>query len=237
MFPNPLKRILVALLALSLAALACGKKTAVQIYPGFGSTQQCQNIDLGIPFQADSSSASTNTYTTNLLTSSGQSAQEVVISGRLTCVWQEAYQSAEKVGTIRANLEILTIQDPGQAQAMFSSLSQEVSLKPDYCREDHDCTVAVESFGADRTYYIEKNVYGLRTGNPLPSYHSARLVRLISASGENYVLDLTVDHPELSPASDFVADVVAEIEISLVPQTAGGPEPSQPKPSATPDMQ
>jgi hypothetical protein len=215
---KPNWKIMLPGLILALVSLACGRSASPVIQPGFTTPEQCQKLDLDLPFQEDSSYLSTSQYTATLFVDGKKTDQQVEISDRLTCVWEDSYQSEEKVGTIRAYLEIYTVKEQGQASALFNHYSQELSSSPDYCREDHDCSVAVESFGPERTYYVEKNVYGSREGDPLPSYHSASLVRLIAGSGEYHILSLDVTHPELAPESDFVTDIVAEIESSLIPQ-------------------
>lgn len=210
--------LLFVILALAFSSLACIFQKPYSINPGIQSTDQCKGINIKIRFQEDMSSASSNEYTTNLYSSDGEITQEVMISGRLLCIWEQSYESQEKSGIVRAGLQIYTIKDKNQAQAMFNQNSQGVTWLPEYCREDHECTVAIESFGADRTYYVEKNVSGDDPANPLPSYHSAHLVRLISGPEEYYVLDLHVEHPEQAPGSDFVIDVVSTLEHSLTPQ-------------------
>jgi hypothetical protein len=216
---NPSQRLLLAILAIALSSLACVFQKASLIHTGFQSTDQCRGIDIGIPFQQAGSSATSLEYTNNLYSKDGEPTGEITISGRLSCSWEEPYQSAEKVGIVRAYLQIFTIKDPSQAQALFSSYSEQVVAKPAYCQEDQFCSVAVESFGDDRVYYVEKNIYAHGSGDLLPSYHSGHLVRLLPGPGETYVLDLTVDHPELDPDSNFVTGVVSKIENSLAPKT------------------
>lgn len=212
------RTLLIIILALAMILPACIFQKPFFINPGIQSTDQCKGININIRFQEETSSASSNEYTTNLSSSDGESTQEVRISGRLFCIWEQSYQSQDKAGSVRAGLQIYTLKDRTQAQAMFNTYSQGLTGRPEYCREDHECTVAIESFGTDRTYFVEKNVSGDDPGNPLPSYHSANLVRLITGPDEDYVLILHVEHPELAPGSDFVIDVVSKIENSLVPQ-------------------
>lgn len=214
--PNRYRTLILAVLALALSSLACIFQKPYSINLGIQSTDQCKGINSNIPFQEETSSASSNEYTTSLYSDDGEITHDITISGRLFCSWEKPYQSQEKVGTIRANLVIYTIKDMGQAQAMFSQYSQDVTGKPEYCHEDHDCTVAIESFSSDRNYYVEKNVTGELQGTTLPSYHYGHLVRLIAGPDEYYVLDLYVDHPELAPGSDFVIDVVSKIENNLL---------------------
>ncbi|MEJ2413149.1 MAG: hypothetical protein P8Y34_09190 [Anaerolineales bacterium] len=220
---KPFKQIILAILALTLASLACGRNISEQINPGFSSTEDCQKIKTGITFKKDASSVADYENTRNILSKEGEVEKVINTSGRLTCVWEDPYQSAEKVGTIRAALEIVVIRDSDQAQALYSYLSQQLVDLPKYCQEDNDCTVAVQSFGSERTYYVEKYVFGAREGNPLPSTHTAQLIRLLSGSGESYLLELTVSHPELEPGSEFVTDVVTEIEMSLIPEGLRNP--------------
>jgi|GEM_PF-5561946 len=208
----------IVILALAFSSLACIFQKTYSINPGIQSTDQCKGINIKIRFQEEASSASNNEYTTSLYSSGGEFTQDVLISGRLLCIWEQSYESQEKSGIVRAGLEIYTIKDKVQAQAKFNQYSQGLTGLPEYCQEDHECTVVIESFGADRTYYVEKNVSGDDPGNPLPSYHLAHLVRLISGPEEYYVLDLRVEHPELAPGSDFVIDVVSKIENNLTPQ-------------------
>jgi hypothetical protein len=189
---------------------------------------QCRELDIDLPFNEEGSSISSYTSTRNLFSEEGEISQVVETTGKMTCIWEEAYQSEEKVGTIRTNLVITTIKEKEPALALFNNLSQDLTPLPGYCEEDSDCTVAIQSFGADRSYYVEKYVYGQREGRPLPSSHTAQLVRILAGPGEYYLLELLVSHPELSPDSDYVSEMVAQIENQLDVQVAQG------KPSATP---
>ena len=209
---NPSTKILLVILALALAALGCLKQKT-QIDPRNFSIDQCSCPGMALTFIEGTSSASNNTY----LTTIPGFDDNIEIKGRLTCVWQEEYQSDQKVGLISANLEVVRIQEEAQAKALYKQYKEQVVPKPDYCEEDNHCYVREYDAGPERIMYAEQNTYSGDQGEDLPSYHNAHLVMNIYGPNDHYVVNLTVSHPELDPGSNYVIDKAAAIEACLQP--------------------
>lgn len=212
--PSTTHKVLLAILALVIATLGCLQQRDL-IDPRNLSVEQCACPGVTLPLNADGSSASNNTYQTTIAGFEG----EIEIKGQLTCDWQEAYQSSQKVGTISAYLRVTRIQEEAQAKALYKQYKEQVTNKPAYCEEDNHCAVTEYDVGPERILYAEENVYGLQAGEVLPSYHSAHLVMNIYGPNDHYVVDLIVDHPELDPGSSYVVDTAAAIEACLDPLT------------------
>lgn len=212
MKPSPTHKILLAIFMLSIAILGCLKQKT-QINPREFSIDQCACPELTLAFNEEGSSASNNTYQTTISGYDGS----IEIKGRLTCDWQEEYQSEQKVGTISAYLQVIRIQEEDQAKGYYKQIKERVTSLPAYCEEDHDCLVIEYDIGPERIFYAEENTFGGQEGEVLPSYHNAYLVRNIYGSNDHYVVDLIISHPELDPGSTYVVDTAAAIEACLDP--------------------
>ena len=135
----------------------------------------------------------------------------------MTCIWEEEYQSDQKVGDISAYLEVIRVQEEAPAKALYKQNKAQVSEKPDYCEEDNHCYVSEYDTGPERILYAEENTYSENQEDMLPSYHNAYLVRNIYGPNDHFVVNLTVSHPELEPGSTYVRDTVKKIEACLDP--------------------
>lgn len=161
----------------------------------------------------DNSRASNNTYQTTISGYEG----EIEINGRLNCIWEEKYQSDQKVGEITAYLEIIRIQEEAQAKAVYKQYKEQISNKPGYCEKDEHCYVTEYKTGPERISYAAENSYSKHQQDLLPSYHNAHLIRNIYGPNDQLVVNLIVSHPELDPGSHYVIDTVKAIETCLEP--------------------
>ncbi len=210
MTPSPNCKILLPLLALILASFGCLKQKQ-QIDSRNFSVEQCGCPEITLPLIEDGSHASNSTYQTTVSGYEG----EIEIKGRLTCVWKEEYKSDQKVGLITANLEVIRIQEEAQAKAIYKQYKEQISDKPGYCEQDQHCYVTEYSTGPERIMYAEENTYSENQEQLLPSYHSAHLIRNIDGPNDHFVVNLTFNHPELDPGSNYVTDTVKSIEACL----------------------
>lgn len=165
----------------------------------------------GINVPLNSSSAGNNAYKIGI-TSGGQ----VEVVGRLACNWQADYQSENLVGAIMVYLTVSKFDNLQYAQTLFTDLRNGIMAKPQYCKSEPErCTVAVEDFGAERAFYVYKNIYVGGRGE-LPSNHGGNMARLIMSAGEYYVLDLSVSHPELEMGDSWIVDVSQAVEACVM---------------------
>ena len=210
---NHNKLVLVILMS-ALVIQGCAAPSKSQIDPNQFSIDQCNCSGVYIPLNEGSSSASNSTYPTTI-----SSGEEIEINGSLRCNWQEDYKSKEKTGIIRASLEVTKVHIESQAKALYKIIKKDLLEKPAYCADDESCTVTVEEYGPERSYYAEENIYGITDEVFLPSYHIANLARNIYGRNYYYVVNIAVDHPELDPGDTFVTDTALAIEACLKPLT------------------
>ncbi len=82
------------------------------------------------------------------------------IIGNLTCNWQEVYQSQNLSGTILVILNVSKFDNHQYAQALFTYLQDDLTTRPQHSASEPDsCTIAVEDFGTERSFYVIKNIY------------------------------------------------------------------------------
>jgi len=176
-------------------------------YSGEFSISNCQCGGVSIPLLEDSSRAVNNSFDLGLL-----SSQLLSPTGELVCNWQDEYQPENKVGMIRILLNLTRFDTLEEANELFLQLRQDIISKPANCEAEPDrCTVAVEDFSDSRLFYAFKNIYVGGQGE-LPSDHGAGMAEVIESSGEYYVLDLMITHPELPMSDNWVASTALAIE-------------------------
>jgi hypothetical protein len=174
------------------------------------SVESCRCPGVSVPLKEDSVRAGNNSFPSQV------GDEEILILGSMSCPREEAYQSSEKSGTISINLMITRLPDSKQAQIFQTPIQNRMEKKPGYCEEDHDCTIKTQEFSPGRSFYAEEYVY---RPNPdaeaLPSSHFASLVKYIPRESGYYVIDLLLDHPELSPGDPWILNTASAIEICL----------------------
>lgn len=215
---NAAKQLLIALMTLTIVSLACAVPLGNKIDISNLTTDLCKGPKVPIQL-TDKSTASNNEYSRALMNSDG----EVEISGRLSCVWEESYQSAESTGLIRTRLELLTLTDQRQADELLYDLVENKNAQSAYCKEIEDCTVTHETNTVSSYLYAEENITGLEEGKVLPSYHTGSLISWVKTADGFVFINLFVDHPELEPGSTFVKDTMDAVEgylfsnLSIIP--------------------
>jgi len=177
---------------------------------GLPTVEACSCPGVSVPLKADSVRAGNNSYPSQV------GEEEILILGSLSCPREQAYQSSEKSGTITINLMITRLPDSKQAQIFQTSIQTRIEDHPGYCEEDHDCTIKTQEFSPGRSFYAEEYIYRPNPdADALPSSHFASLVKYIPRESGYYVVDLYIDHPELSPGDPWVLNMASSLENCL----------------------
>ena len=168
----------------------------------------CGGIDL--PLNEERSSASNNTYRMGML-----SGGEVEVTNRLTCVWEQPYQSENKTATITFYMDMYRFAEPQYAQSAYTEYSNDIKDDPGWCEEDESCTVTAAEYGDRRSFYAEETFYQRGDGTILPSTHRASVVRLFEPQDGYFVMDFFVTHPELELGDPWVRDKAQSLEACM----------------------
>ena len=177
---------------------------------GLLSVEACSCPGVSVPLKEDSVRAGNNSYPSQV------GEEEILILGSLSCPREQAYQSFEKSGTISINLMITRLPDSKQAQIFQTPIQTRIEKNPGYCEEDHDCTIKTQEFSPGRSFYAEEYIYRPNPdADALPSSHFAYLVKYYPRESGYYVVDLYIDHPELSPGDPWILITASAIEKCL----------------------
>ncbi len=170
------------------------------------SVEAC-SCPVSIPLDEDNIRAGNTGYPSKI------GEEEIQILGSVSCPRKQSYQSSEKSGVISVSLMITRLPDAEQAGIFQTPIQSRIEQHPGYCEEDHDCTIKVQNFSPERSFYAEEYIYRPNPdADALPSFHFAYLVSTIERESGYYVVDMYVDHPELSPGDPWVLETATWLE-------------------------
>jgi len=166
----------------------------------FLSADTCSKISVGDQAGMEVLTASDFPGDLNL-----RSGGSIEVERKLTCAWEEEYQSEYKVGRISFTLQISKLKTKTMAEELVANSKLIQQKAQEACLEDAKlCQVTEATFGSERILYSESTIYNRGDGTVLPSSSYGELARSVQNDAGIFFITATVIHPERERGDPWV---------------------------------